>query len=93
VVAGTGGDAGRHHNPKALAERAYCLGNPKKAKELGNTQPGDGYRFRGNGMLQLTGRGSHKSMGAKTGFDLDATPSSSSIRQNPSALRRLNSAC
>ncbi|MEH2470469.1 putative chitinase [Nitrobacteraceae bacterium AZCC 2161] len=32
------------HNPKALAERVYGLGNPKWAKEPGNTQPGDGYR-------------------------------------------------
>jgi putative chitinase len=62
------------HHPEQIAERVYGLGNPKKARELGNTQPGDGYRYRGNGMLQLTGRASHKSMGAKTGFDLEANP-------------------
>lgn len=62
------------HKPEQIAERVYGLGNPKKAKELGNTQPGDGYRYRGNGMLQLTGRASHKAMGAKTGFDLEANP-------------------
>src|SRR5215831_8439269 len=27
-------------------ERVYGIGNPKKAKELGNVNPGDGYRFR-----------------------------------------------
>jgi putative chitinase len=37
--------------PEAIAERVYGLGNPRKARELGNTQPGDGFRFRGNGIL------------------------------------------
>jgi putative chitinase len=42
-------------NPEALAERVYGLGNPVKARELGNARPGDGYLFRGGGMLQTTG--------------------------------------
>jgi putative chitinase len=62
------------HHPEQIAERVYGLGNPKKAKELGNTQPGDGFRFRGNGMLQLTGRGSHVHIGKLIGFDLAGKP-------------------
>ncbi len=62
------------HNPQGLAERVYGLGNPKKAKELGNLRPGDGYLFRGNGMLQLTGGGSHKSMGEALGYNLYEDP-------------------
>jgi putative chitinase len=62
------------HRPEDLAERVYGLGNPKKAKELGNTEPGDGYRFRGNGILQMTGRGAHRRIGKMTGFDLENQP-------------------
>lgn len=52
----------------ALFERAYGLGNPRKARELGNTQPGDGWRYRGNGALQTTGRGAHRRLGEKAGL-------------------------
>lgn len=62
------------HNPEDLAERVYGLGNPKKAKELGNTEPGDGYRFRGNGGLQLTGRAAHRRIGQLIGVDLENNP-------------------
>lgn len=61
-------------NPQALAERVYGLGNPKKAKELGNTAPGDGYRFRGGGMLQLTGGYNYRKRGDAIGFNLYANP-------------------
>lgn len=60
--------------PQALAERVYGLGNPKKAKELGNTRAGDGYRFRGGGMLQLTGGYNYKTRGDKIGYNLYDNP-------------------
>lgn len=47
----------------ALFERVYGLGNPRKARELGNTEPGDGWRYRGNGLMQTTGRGAHRRLG------------------------------
>lgn len=53
----------------ALFERVYGLGNPQKAKELGNTRPGDGWRFRGTGILQMTGGYNFKSTGDKVGVD------------------------
>jgi len=62
------------HNPQALAERVYGLGNPRKARELGNTRPGDGYKMRGGGPLQTTGGNSYKHAGELIGIDLYGNP-------------------
>jgi putative chitinase len=62
------------NNPEALAERVYGLGNPPKAKELGNTRAGDGYRYRGAGALQTTGGANYKTMTEKTGVDFYNNP-------------------
>jgi putative chitinase len=45
------------------------------AGELGNTQPGDGFLYRGNGILQTTGRGGHKTIGQACGVDFEGDPS------------------
>jgi len=58
----------------AIAERVYGLGNPSKARELGNTQAGDGFRYRGNGVLQTTGRANHRRIGAACGLDFEGDP-------------------
>lgn len=58
----------------AIFERVYGLGNPRKAKELGNTQPGDGFRYRGAGIMQTTGRANYRRMGQKCGVDFEARP-------------------
>jgi putative chitinase len=58
-------------NGYALFERVYGLGNPRKARELGNTQKGDGWRFRGCSITQLTGRDAHTRYAAKIGCGLD----------------------
>jgi putative chitinase len=65
---------GLAHNERALAERVYGLGNPRKFPELGNTEPGDGFRYRGNGILQTTGRGAHRRMGLACGLDFEGNP-------------------
>lgn len=44
------------------------------AQELGNTQPGDGPRFKGRGLLQATGRAIYARLGAALGLDLIAHP-------------------
>lgn len=62
------------HHPEAISERVYGLGNPRKAHELGNTQLGDGFSYRGNGVLQTTGRGNHRRLGLSCGVDFEGNP-------------------
>lgn len=42
--------------------------------DLGNTQPGDGKRFKGRGYIQLTGRTNYRAYGKLMGVDLEGSP-------------------
>jgi putative chitinase len=47
---------------------------PHVARDLGNTQPGDGVKFHGRGFVQLTGRANYDKAGRKLGVDLVGNP-------------------
>jgi putative chitinase len=47
---------------------------PKKAKALGNTQIGDGERYKGRGFLQITGRYNYAQAGKALGLPLEQNP-------------------
>lgn len=59
-------------NKEMIANTIY--GGEWGAKNLGNTEPGDGYRYRGRGALQLTGRSNFRHYGQALGLDLEGHP-------------------
>jgi putative chitinase len=56
-------------NPEKIAEAVYG-----KRKDLGNTADGDGFKYRGRGFLQITGKDAYKSLGDYIGVDLVGDP-------------------
>ena len=67
--------AGREHElcaagPAAIAECVYGM-----RKDLGNTEPGDGARYPGEGPIQVTGKANRIALGMIMGADLLATGS------------------
>jgi predicted chitinase len=57
-----------------LFDRVYGIGNPTKAKEFGHTKPGQGWIYRGGGMMQATGLKNYLALEKKTGLPLVAHP-------------------
>lgn len=47
-------------------------------RDLGNTHPGDGRRFKGRGPIQLTGRANYRLAGRGLGLDLEGHPTRAS---------------
>ncbi len=77
-------------NPKKLAEKVYG-----GRADLGNTQPGDGFIFRGSGPIQMTGRRNFELFAAwmKQKFNINKTPEEWAELLRTSDEYALHSAC
>ena len=71
----------------AIANTVYGGG---KGQSLGNSKPGDGFLYRGRGLVQLTGRANYARIGQELGIDLEGKPELASEDPNVMAAIAVN---
>jgi predicted chitinase len=65
--------------PEAIGERVY-------GGRMGNTVAGEGFKYRGRGLIQITGKDNYKKFGDIIGVDLVQNPD---LANNPEIARKL----
>lgn len=65
----------------------FASGNAYNGRrDLGNTQPGDGPRYKGRGYVQITGRNNYRDWSRRLGIDLVGNPN---LAKNPATAAKI----
>ena len=73
LLAQVGHESGNYRLLTELGDKSY-FERYEGRRDLGNTQPGDGYKYRGRGYIQLTGRSNYEQFAKFSGLDVVNNP-------------------
>lgn len=77
-----------HESDGFKTTREYASGRAYEGRtDLGNTEEGDGVRFRGRGLIQLTGRFNYEKLNALLPADVDIIDEPELVEEFPLALQ------